>query len=1112
MPFFPAMLKDFRLYLTSLRFILIVPFVLQIVLAVGLTGYFSVQYGERSIQYLANELITETNSRIADHLDQYLAIPNQLNRLNLKARDLGVLDFKNFNLLGTYFWQQMALFPIGYINYGTTTGEFIGVERLNDINYRILEKSPETQNQLISYDTDQQGKRLHTVDITPNYDHRQEAWYADAVKEKKPLWTEIYQWEDKPEILSISSSYPVYDENQALLGVLGIDLILSQMNDFLHQLQNNHSGVIYIMEKSGLMVANSVNTPVYTFKKERPQRLHVWDSSDHLLQATGNYLKQQLLENKSLTNFTKPVSLLNQSIYLKTINYKDEYGLDWILVVAIPELDFTEQLIANRNLTIFFCGLALLITIFLGLFTSQWVINPIVHLNTMTSQLAQGNWEIPVETQRKDELGDLARSIREMAKKLQLSFLDLQNLNHILSEKQDQLYQFLDALPLGIAVHYPDTSVFYFNRTAKDLLGVQTIPKATGDELSIAYHLYLLETDELYPINQLPVVRALQGETLFLDDIEIHQDHQIIPLEVRATPIYDDEENIIYALVAFQDIRERKQAEKIITDYNRLLEAKVIERTQQLEKEMLIRQQAEASWKESEERWKYAIEGNGDGLWDWNAITNEVFFSPRWKELLGYEEDEIGNSLSEWSERLHPDDKDYVYQAIEKHFKGETNYYISEHRLLCKDGTYKWILDRGKVMIRDQEGKPLRVIGTHTDISEQKKLQEELQEAKITAEKANRAKSEFLANISHELRTPLNAILGFTQLLNQDSQLTQEQQETITIINYSGEHLLALINDILEMAKIESGQINVEHRDFKLSALLEYLQEMFTLKANSKGLLLIFQMAETVPTIIKGDELKIRQILINLLNNSIKFTDEGSVTLQVSCLNNPPRLQFIISDTGVGIDLNEQTNIFNPFVQVHSTSKNSEGTGLGLSITQKFVELMSGQIMVASQINQGTSFSVILPLYQADNLLPSSHSSSVKPTIISSLDILIAEDNRVNQKVALQMLKRLGYTADIANHGEEVLLLLQQKHYDIVLMDIQMPIMDGIIATQEICQQFPLEKRPIIIALTANALQEEVKYYLSIGMNDYLSKPLRLEKLEATLLHWCKNLKKFHEE
>jgi len=404
--------------------------------------------------------------------------------------------------------------------------------------------------------------------------------------------------------------------------------------------------------------------------------------------------------------------------------------------------------------------------------------------------------------------------------------------------------------------------------------------------------------------------------------------------------------------------------------------------------------------------------------------------------------------------------------------------------------------------------------------------QQALKQEANRADVANRAKSEFLARMSHELRTPLNAILGCTQLINRDTALTSELDEYVHIISDSSEHLLSLIDDILEVSKIEAGQITLEETGFDFHLFLHSILEMQQIRAQSKKIQLTCQISPDLPQYINADERKLRQILLNLLGNAIKFTDEGSVILRASLFNTDLSsatsiIRFEIEDTGQGIDAEDLDKLFQAFIQTASGKKIQEGTGIGLAISQKFANCMGSIITATPNLGKGITFKLDIPVRrlasidskgkQKINLSPTS-SVIVKEerneNQAKSLRILLAEDNPFNQMIALKLLAKLGYQADCALNGVEVLKLIEQKSYDLILMDLQMPEMDGLETTRQIRQMESargvsnLTNQIKIVAMTANVMNEDRENCLKVGMNDFISKPVRSEEIAKTLKRW----------
>jgi PAS domain S-box-containing protein len=664
--------------------------------------------------------------------------------------------------------------------------------------------------------------------------------------------------------------------------------------------------------------------------------------------------------------------------------------------------------------------------------------------------------------------------------------------------------------------------------------------------------------------------------------------------------------------------------------------------------------------RKSEEQLKLALDAVEEGLWDWNLQTGEVYRSRHWFTILGYEPDELEKDIKAKNRLIHPDDRPQMQKRLISHFKGKTSVYEAEIRLLTKSGEWKWILDRGKLVSCDHQRKPLRMVGTHLDISDRKQAEEVLTLAKQAAEAANIAKSDFLAVMSHEIRTPMNAIIGMTNLLL-DIPLQPEQLDYVETIRHSGDALLTIINDILDFSKIESGKLELEERLFDLRICVEEALDLLAPQAASKGIELIYQLEPHTPTQIIGDITRLRQILLNLLSNAVKFTTIGEILVTISAskqiqLDDSSQsyceLQFAISDTGIGISSDRLDRLFKPFSQVDaSTTRRYGGTGLGLAIGKRLSEVMRGRMWVESEEGKGSTFyftamlqvhpssfnishiepelagkrlllaagntklrkcltwqlqnmgldvqavessnmmlhvmqenlfhlaivdidspqfsnlalieqiraitnhrnltSVMLsyqskknleikpiateftaflqkPLrhYQLHNTLLQivrgiwvtksdnsqtkifSYSRTAPPNVgvihsklaqVLPLKILLVEDGLVNQKIALKLIERLGYQADVANNGLEAVKAIQNQFYDVVFMDVQMPEMDGLEATRQIRGELSLSKQPQIIAMTANARPEDRQECLNAGMDDYISKPIRFDAIEVVL-------------
>ncbi|MEH2042252.1 response regulator [Nostoc sp.] len=966
-----------------LRYVLIVPFILEICGAVGLVGYLSYQNGQKAVRELATQLENEICDRIEQHLDSYLTTPKQINQINLDAIELGLLNLSDFQTTGNYFWKQMQVFNVGYNSFANPKGEFIGVERLDNGQLLINEVSEKHGiGKLYVYPTDKQGNRRHLQEVK-NYDPRVEAWYADPVKIGKRVWSQIYQWEDKPEILSISSSYPVYDKNHKFVGVISVDLLLSQIGNFLAKLKVKESGKTFILERSGLIVASSTSEPPYTIVNGKGKRLSALDSQNPLIKLTTQSLIEhfgslKLVVGKQQLSFTAD----GMHYFVQVKSWKDELGLDWLIVAVIPEGEFMEQINANTRITILLCIVAFLVATRIGILTARWVIKPILQLNRSAKKIAQGEWEEIPDIQRSDELGELAKSFETMAKQLQASFsaleaknAQMQVLNEALSHNQSQLTQFLEAIPVGVFIIDAEGEPYYTNQIGQQILGQGAIAEVKVEELSEIYQAYLAGTNQLYPSDRLPILRALLGESTRVDDMEIRCCGNITRIEVLGKPIYDESGNVAFAIATFFDITQRKQTENLLAEYNRTLEAQVKKRTEEFQ------------------------------------------------------------------------------QVIEQ-----------------LQTTQEELIQSQKIAAQEQQAA--------------------VREAARSAA-ANLAKSEFLANMSHELRTPLNAILGFTQVMSRDYSLSSEHQENLAIINRAGEHLLKLINDILEMSKIEAGKITLNCSSFDLIHLLKNLEEMLHLRATSKNLELLFECAPDIPKYIETDENKLCQVLLNLLGNAIKFTDQGRVTLRVRLgageqgsstslrdaarsllpqsgtatlsdrgageqgeqnLSYPSLLFFEVQDTGCGIAAQELELLFEAFEQTEIGRKFQQGTGLGLAISRKYVQLMGGDITVSTMPGVGSTFAfdVQIALTCPREIPINQIKSQIRALAPSEkvYRILVVDDSKESRMLLVKILTSLGFEVNEATDGSEAITNWESWQPHLIFMDMRMPVMDGYEATR----------------------------------------------------------------
>ena len=527
---------------------------------------------------------------------------------------------------------------------------------------------------------------------------------------------------------------------------------------------------------------------------------------------------------------------------------------------------------------------------------------------------------------------------------------------------------------------------------------------------------------------------------------------------------------------------------------------------------------------ESQQRLSLALDSGEIGMWDWHIPTGRVEFNDNMCEKLGYSAEEFEPDANTWLEKVHHDDLNNIHASMEQHLKGETDSFESEYRLMHKDGHWIWLLGRGKVMERDADGHPLRMLCTVIDITLRKEMEVKLHQAKEMAEESSKAKSNFLANMSHEIRTPMNGVIGMAHLALQ-TELTPRQRNFLEKIHLSGQHLMGIINDILDFSKIEAGKLVIDAVDFVLDNVFSMVGSLTTDKIKAKNLRLLIEIEPDVPHYLLGDPLRLSQILVNYTGNAVKFSHAGDIRLNVSLVEDAGEkilLRFSVKDQGIGMTPEQMTRLFQPFSQAdESTTRQFGGTGLGLVICKNLAEMMGGSVGAESELGKGSTFWFTTWLGRG-NLGQVSRNSSNRPVYAKSqantleleealeqlnslrgARILLVEDNEINQELATELLVGVGCEVDLAENGQVAIDKIASSGYDLVLMDMQMPEMDGLTATREIRKDIRLNSMPIV-AMTANVMASDQEQCLLAGMNDYLTKPFDPAQLYAILIKWIK--------
>lgn len=1139
---------------------LLVAFVLPLLLTGALVEYLAWKQEQRAVEDLVWQLQEAVGDRIESKIDQLTTEPVTAAFQTARAIRRGGLDPTNLTGWKAYMADLGQVFETPtFVYFGNEANDLVALHQRLDRTDQVSFRDGKRPEVVIRHDLLPGGDRVYEQ-ITQPYLSKRRPWYRTAVDAQQATWTDPYKifltsgnYSKRDRLINaegITFAVPFYREfyleadvdsnfaldantDKTLLGVIGVDLTFVDIDSFLSRLEISESGEAFILDREGQTIASS-------YSRDIPGR----ESRSELIQQTSTFLKTQFKDFKNVTGIDAlTVEIDGQRQLLQVRSYSDSYGLDWIIAVVVPESDFLGPLREKSRIRLL-VSLAILSGVLLLLLAIAQRINQSMRRLSLASQsIAEGNLAQPFIG---SFVGSFIREINatetafnQMGQKLKASHEKLEEYSKSLEAKVQERTQSLEQeirdrtqseatfrnlvsnIP-GIVYRCSYSTEWMMEFMSDAMEEVSGYPASDFIRNRVRSYISIISPKDIATL--LPVAEAAiyQRETYVLEYRIKHRDGSLRWIYDKGRGVFDDAGNLLYLDGAFFDITPLKQAEKslqhqgevdaLLSQISRSFLEQPLDTAidRALEQIVLLTKSGRARVFKFDSHQQFVLthSWNRDNIKPYIEVRQHPFnntYAWIYQQLIACKPLQF----------LTLDDLPPEATTSKAALAAHNIQSLLDIPIVCGGRSIGFIaLDTVQQPKKwtASEVKLVKRMGEMIAIAKQKNKAEcDLIQAKETAEIANRAKSEFLASMSHELRSPLNAILGFAQIMQRSPHLSDHHQDDVQIINRSGEHLLTLINNVLDMSKIEAGRTTLNPIDFDLHSLLQDIYGMFKLNAEQKQIQLVFEVPRNLPRYIRADQGKLKQVLINLLNNSIKFTQAGNITAtaQANTTDASTRslmLQFAITDTGPGIDPADCEKVFEPFTQSRSGRDSQEGTGLGLSICRKFVQLMGGEIRLRSRTDgsRGTvaTFSIQAQQSTAQDRGPT---SSITREIVgvaagqSHYKILVVDDKAANRQLLVKLLKPLGLEVKTADSGKAAVDMAKDWSPDLIWMDLRMPGISGTEATRQIRAlnkaDLSAEKRPKIVALSATSFVRERADAIAAGCDAFIAKPFQTTEI-----------------